>query len=533
MKRSIILFAALAIPFGLSAQNLNPEVQVTNEYVSQINDVVKQGPAMTVPDSMLRFDYHFDYSVFETPYKGAYEFSPYSVSITPAAGGYDGRKLYLRAGAGYVLKPELDVLWAAVDGKKMAVNLFAGGDGFLGNYLGIGKDTFVSDKSVKHFGWDFGTKAGVDTRINIGQAVLRAEIGYEGIFTGHELYQRGFGHAPYASVKLKKDNADGFAYAASVSYRYVNDHVEGWGPLQDHDIRLNATVSPYVNRKCRVGMDISFAYNTFYYTAEVHPHIVFRAGKWDFDAGLRLDWFDGRSIVQDLNPRPDVRATLHLFKNRFDIYAGAVGRDYVMSFWDYKVRAHRYFTNYVDPRPVQEIADCFLGFRGFTGFGLRYDVKAGYRFLEDVPFWAVSASGDEDIRFVSCNLLHADAELNWTSKRFDVEAAAHYIWLPEELEDRVFAPSTVTADLKVTYNWFRRIYAGLSGGMASSRRAMVGANAVEIPWYIDLGAYAEYKLNSKLGFWLKGSNLLNQEIRQSPMFCQYGPSVIAGVTLSL
>ena len=123
MKRSIIILVSTLFSFGLAAQNLNPEVQVTNEYQTRIDDVTKQGPRMRIPDSLLRFDYHFDYSVFDSPYKGSYEFSPYSVTITPDPKVYDGRKLYLRGGLGYVLKPELDVVWAAVDQKRMADGL--------------------------------------------------------------------------------------------------------------------------------------------------------------------------------------------------------------------------------------------------------------------------------------------------------------------------------------------------------------------------------------------------------------------------
>ena len=48
-----------------------------------------------------------------------------------------------------------------------------------------------------------------------------------------------------------------------------------------------------------------------------------------------------------------------------------------------------------------------------------------------------------------------------------------------------------------------------------------------------LGAKAEYRFNKHLGAWLKGGNLLNMDIRQSPMYSPLGPSVLAGITLSL
>ena len=87
MKKTNILSAAvlLALTVPAGAQNINQSVQVTNEYLTRFADFQKQGEELQVPDSLLRFDYNFDYSVFDTPYRGSYEFSPYRIDATPAA----------------------------------------------------------------------------------------------------------------------------------------------------------------------------------------------------------------------------------------------------------------------------------------------------------------------------------------------------------------------------------------------------------------------------------------------------------------
>ena len=524
---------------GLAAQNLNPEVQVTNEYETRISDVVKQGPDMTIPDSMLRFDYHFDYSVFESPYKGAYEFSPYAVTITPAAGGYDGRKLWLKAGAGWTMRPELDLVWSALDRKKASVNVFANGNGFWGKYLRVAEDSFVADKATKDNGWDFRSIAGVDTRFNVGKSILRAELAYDGIFTGHDLMHNGTGHAPYASVRLERDSARGSSFSFGAAYRYVNDVFEGWAPLQDHDLKADVSLSPYIGDGTRGALDLLFAYNSWYFGLEAHPRASFSIGTWDFDAGLRAGLYSDKFGVSPnvygtrFTISPDVKIVGHFLNNHLDVIAGAVGRNHMLSYWDYKTVYHRYWFNYADPRPVWEIADLYAGVRGFTGFGLRGELKAGYKFLQNVPLWTVSATGGETLTYNECGLLHADLSFAWQNERFDVDGAVHYNWLPKGVEERVFAPAAVTADLKVSYNWMKRIYAGVSGDMSTSRTAVVGGTSVELPWYLDLGVWAEYKFNKKFGVWLKGSNLLNHQLRTGPMYCPYGPSVTAGLTLSL
>ena len=99
-RRYLYSAAALLLCAAASAQNLNPTVQVTNAYEGRALDVEKQNVAMAVPDSLLKFDWDFGYSVFDNPYKGAYEFSPYLIEMRPDPTVYAGKKFYLRAGAG-------------------------------------------------------------------------------------------------------------------------------------------------------------------------------------------------------------------------------------------------------------------------------------------------------------------------------------------------------------------------------------------------------------------------------------------------
>ena len=63
------------------AQNLNPTVSVTKAYEGSLMEVHKPAQEMFVPDSLKRFDLDFDYSVFENPYKGSYDFSPYLLEM--------------------------------------------------------------------------------------------------------------------------------------------------------------------------------------------------------------------------------------------------------------------------------------------------------------------------------------------------------------------------------------------------------------------------------------------------------------------
>ena len=531
MKRIHILIAAALMPLGLFAQNLNPEVQVTNEYQTRLNDVSKQGPSMSVPDSLLRFDYHFDYSVFDSPYKGAYEFSPYAVDLAPSASPYDGRKFYLRGGAGYVFRPELETVWSVLDRKKAAVNVFASGRGFYGDYkqgpllIPVAGEI---DEAVFYKGYDFSAKAGVDSRFNIGPVLLRAEIGCEGLFNDHQLYKAGIGYAPYASVRAAYQKPGAYSYGVGVRYRYVDDRHDGLMPVNDHDVRIDGNIAPHLSGNYRVEADVQVAVNTFYTAADVHPHAAFSMGIFDVDAGFRLGWF-----VDKVSISPAVNLNMRLFKDYVNLYLFADGRNHMPSYWDYKSYSHRYHTSYTTPLPVHEIADLGGGFRGYAPFGLQYDIKAGYKFVENSPFWAVSASNAEAILYQDCNLFHADLALAWVSERVNFDGSLHYQYLPDGVGDRIFSPAELYGEIRGGYNWMKRIYAGLSVSGCTQRQATVGTRSAIMPGYVNLGVWGEYKFNDRFSAWLEGRNLLNQDVRFSPIYCEFGPSVTAGITISL
>ena len=102
MKRiyfaSAVLVMSASVSFG---QNFNPTVEVTNTYHGNPSEAHKPLLEMNVPDSLLRFDLDFDYEVFNKPYQGAYSFKPYMLDMRPAKDAWRGRKLFLKAGAGY------------------------------------------------------------------------------------------------------------------------------------------------------------------------------------------------------------------------------------------------------------------------------------------------------------------------------------------------------------------------------------------------------------------------------------------------
>ena len=82
--RVLSVAALLAACHAASAQDLDPTVVVDRAYEGKLIEVHKPALEMAVPDSLMRFDLDFDYSVFDRPYKGSYEFNPYLLSMKPS-----------------------------------------------------------------------------------------------------------------------------------------------------------------------------------------------------------------------------------------------------------------------------------------------------------------------------------------------------------------------------------------------------------------------------------------------------------------
>ena len=135
--RYLIIISAALLPLHLAAQNLDPTVEVSRAYEGKLVEVHKPSMDVSVPDTVQQFRLDFDYSVFDNPYKGSYEFNPYMASMRPSSAPFDQRTFYLRAGAGYRLQPVADVIWSPAFKKGFRMDVYARNRSYIGDYRNI------------------------------------------------------------------------------------------------------------------------------------------------------------------------------------------------------------------------------------------------------------------------------------------------------------------------------------------------------------------------------------------------------------
>lgn len=548
MKRITFISIALACCASLAAQNINQSVQVTNDYVSRFTDINKNGVALAVPDSLYRFDYDFDYSVFETPYKGSYEFSPYMIQVTPESSAYDGSKLYVRAGAGFRDHPHLDVVYNPLVKENLALSVYNHGSGYHGKYYnGV---TAGSSAQQRYNGYDLSDRLGVEGRYLFKGNTLRFDAGYDGIYAAKyerissalDAYNGSSMHAArlHADIASDPSSATYFFYKLALNYRYSGDRKTlDKSFLGEHAFDVSGSVGPVLKQKFSMLIDFSYAYDTqkIAYVStqsmlvDVKPHFVFTLGPVNIDAGAKID-YSSSSTSSKFSVVPSARAKLSLFKGRLDVFAGVDGGQKMYGFADAKNINHFVDHDGFSAVYSREKLNVYAGFNGSVSSQLQYNFKGGYSSVANNPLLALGG-----VALVDTRQAYADLALAWVSERVTVDGNLRFRYdINHGLSERAFLPAMLSGDIRGVYNWNKRIYAGLWVD-ASMKRTFLGnpgsACSGNIPGYVNLGLDLEYKLSRRLGLWLQGGNLMGMAIEKVPGVVEKSPYFTAGITFKI
>lgn len=524
---SISIFVAMAV--SAAAQGVNSTVSVTNDYRSHAADVNKQTMEMLVPDSLLHFDYKFDYSVFESPYRGAYEFSPYSIKVSPEAAAKGCRKLFLKAGAGYTLHPVLDFVWAPVNKGNCAVSVFNTGRGFLGNYIGNAAGSFGD---AVFTGWDASDKLGIESRWTLAKAEIKAAASYDFIGAGDKPEVLGSTtHAIHANAGIASVGSVPIAYKVNLSGEYLmgNDN-PSVSPVSFNEYSAGIDGSAGMGRGAgRIKLDFGARYYSFnadsYAVAMPHfsltPHYDFVYGILNVSAGLRLDYTDRFSLA------PDVRVSLGAVNDDITVYAGATGGQYITDFFTLKQGFHRALASSTTPGPTQESLHIYAGLDGHFGSPFRYALKFGWVNYERAAL--ETCYGYASAMFAK---IYGNINLSYVNERIEADVnlgAGSMIINEEKVDVDYLRDPSLSGSASFTYNWSKRIYATV---FAEGRTAREGVVAT-LPGWVDLGVRAELKPSSKWGLWAEAGNLLGMTMWRNFPCAETGRRFTAGITLTL
>lgn len=585
--RNINVIALFVVFSGLSqvvaAQNLDPTVEVTREYEGKLVEAHKPALEMAVPDSVTHFALDFDYSVFESPYKGSYDFNPYLLAMKPSSSDMGENEMYLKAGAGYRLHPELDFVWSPkfkADGLNLDV--YALHRSYVGDYWTISPDlshggsSYLMDKKPEDkddrtwSGYDLLSRAGADFRYDAQGVALDLGAGYYGLARKDPMRKSCF-NAFDANFGLStKPRASGsMSVDMDAAFRLAGERMPDDQDLSERLFKLDVSLGPVMKGAHKLLLDLGL--NMAHYSkvldasvAEISlvPHYLYATERMSIDAGLRISKLlrgpenDKNFATEGQLVYPDVTFHYIVLPGAMRFYAAAKGGNTINTYSS--ILAANHHASYVGASvpfdcTVERVA-LTAGLDGRISSKFSYDLRGGYVNYGNALLDAVKMGSHVGVvsmptyEYVGYNKWFVAMDWCLKTENFTCDASVSYNHAWGKVfrgfhNEAVLRPALLTGDAALEYNWRRRVFVGADCEFSTARKgawSVSGANADEVlsytmilPGYADLGVYAEYVTSGLLSYWLRAGNLLNMTIQRNPLYAEKGIYFTVGISLSL
>lgn len=589
MRKIYLVSAAMLMTAAVSfGQNFNPTVEVTNTYQGNASEVHKPLLGMNVPDSLLRFDLDFDYEVFEKPYQGAYSFKPYMLNMRPAKDAWRGRKLYLKAGAGYTLRPRFEFVFSPEQSGPFQMSVYASHKSYFGNYHEIKPELQDGLYRMKKSGGKFGgydalTSAGFDGRYNWDRTILSFGIGYYGLAAKDSVMSRSYNAFDFnARVRSNNDSESYFLYDIGLRGRVANDGLDYKSfsfpdgvtvdKQNENWVLLDGLVGPVVNnsRSILVGFEAESASYSRFYDGNIGrvaliPSYRFKSGRWNLNLGVKLEFMfrndadtlsfgkmgggKGQIVYPDAHISFAVGGNVALYADatggsRLNTYSSQISENHHLNPSFLVAPVYELITPLVD-NTVEKV-NARIGVRGSAASSFQFDVNGGVGLYGNALMESglFTAGGDlvPALAYSDYNLIYANALVGLRTGRVKIDADFRYRGVSFPDNDALnlgFTLPKYSGGVRASYDISSRLYAGINVEAASWRDGKCASVAsedildVRVPGYVDLGVNCGYKFNRKLELWLESGNLLCQTIQRTPFYAEKGPWVTAGISLNL
>lgn len=590
MKRIYLVAASVLLASAVSfGQNFNPTVEVTNVYQGNASEVRKPSMKMNVPDSLLRFDLDFDYEVFDKPYQGAYSFKPYMLNMRPEKDAWRGRRLYLKAGAGYTLHPRLEFVFSPEQSGPFQMSVYASHRSYFGNYHELrpanADGLYRLDKTGKGFGGrDALTSAGFDGRYSWDKAILSFGVGYYGVSAKDTVMSRSYNAFDFnARIRSNTVSEKYFLYDVGLKGRIANDRLDYAARVFPDKVTvdgqnescfiLDGLAGPVFGggNSFLVGFECETASYTRFYDGNIGrialvPSYRLKSGRWNLNLGVRFELMFRGDASDTLSFRrmsggngqivyPEAHVAFAAGRS-VELYADATGGNRLVTYSSQIsecrhlnpsfLRSHKSESMIPLTDNTVEKLNARIGVRGNVNSVFRFDVNGGAGVYANAVMESGLFTAEENlvpvVAYSDINILYANALLGIKTGRVAVDTDFRFrsvTFSGKEKQNLGFALPAYSGELRARYDMTSRLYAGLAVEASSWREGKCASAAsgeilkVRIPGYVDLGVDCGYRFNRKLELWLESGNLLFQTVRRTPFYAEKGPWVTAGLTLSL
>lgn len=585
MKRYIYAVSAClcALSQTLAAQNYNPTVVVTNRYKAATEAARKGEVEMAVPDSVRSFNMTFDYSVFDTPYRGAYEFSPYSVEMKPSFGGRRPGVFYMNAGIGYTLHPELALVYTPFSNGRLSLDIYGNHHSYAGDYRKVGLDDGNRLTGLKEDGkrqywkdwnYDMDNDAGVSFRYDWDRIGLTADLVYDGLQQRDWLRSRSLDRGTAEVRVFSKDTlSSGVGFGTWMKYGFGHDcmtpkYAAERLSVGENSFKAGADIGVRTKKSGRfvLGMNADVAAYMLGLghraaVFEFAPRYILNVKRWSFDLGVKADipvtsggaGYENSATHQYVYP--SVKVGYGFRRIPLSLWLGVDGGERMNSyttlagdFRHYGISSSSLSSHATLGNTVERVRASFglkgrirsvFGYEAFVSYAERSTSVMERVLLKDVEFGGgTMALPVYDLAFAPSGLLTAGLDARYSDDWGRVDLGLRYngLFVRDEALQYI-APAALTGDVSVQFNIIRRIFAGIgcefstfrSGRLVTAPDSMV---SYRIPGFGDPYFSVEFQYSRMLAFWLRGSRLTGQTIQRTPLYAERGPELTAGLRLS-
>ena len=574
MKQHIVFLTAVLLSgAGAAAQTINPTVEVTNLFEGSLKGIEKPAQIMSVPDSVMRFDLDFDYSVSPRPYQGAYDFQPYMVNMKPQASPYEGKNFFLRAGAGWTLHPELHLVYTPKTRKGLDINLFVQHNSYFGENRDIEPDATgaLVAKDGTHDGRRGLTRLGLDGRVATETSQFAFGLGYKNLFALWPGNTLNGAEASFRAGSLPGRSRVLYDVGAKLDF----SHLKGNG-LVGTDLRLDADGSAGTalggGASALLGFSVQYDRNSVLGTSTgafaVIPQYRKVGDRSFVKLGVKVSYLMRPETGVNYQQKgqivyPDVYLSYTLVPEQCVVFLSATGGEIIHS-WSGLLSQNPFWEpgSQVFTENTIERVHISAGLRAGIGSRLQLGLKGGASLRASQMldgFTRSDVSGNAPV-FVPRDglMLYARLDYDWISDGIRLDghldfqkianphrSASYDAWDGQLFEEAVFQPALLSGTTRFSYDWKGRIQAGIQCAFATDRTGSLGTvlpaassalapepTALTLPGYVDLGVFAEVAVSRRFSLWAQGGNLLNQTIQLHPLIAERGPYVTAGLQLT-
>ena len=562
MKKYISIAVFLSLGLAAGAQTFNPTVVVTNDYEGKTMEAHKKDLPMSVPDSLNKFDLSFDYSVFDHPYRGAYEFVPYAMDIRPQAAPESKKLLYINVGAGYTLHPELDIVFSPRLKKNFQFGVYDNLRGFWGPYTG---NAFINDAEVhaqnlvrgeSFTGYDFRNQAGVNFMYDNSRTEMFLKADFRTITASDNIESRLY-NAADLKAGISSSTTSKWDYNAGLGFTYGWDQIHNnneWRLITEIDANLSGAAHYELFNAMRVGAEVGFNYVST--TAEILncgagevyaiPQVLWQYDRSNLKLGLKMAYlfsFDQLNKAEDRESYrnykhpsgylfPDVEFSYRIIDRHLEGFVKATGGNDLGSY-SQLLEGNHFFkpTYFMLFGPVMDNSvEKFNGSAGLR-FGSSYfqaELTGGFATYENGRMeWFYVDNPTYNPRifngygYMDYSQKYLQANLKWSSARLDVSLSGKLrdtkpmnkvseqpvaepdmtvVETPQVYQG--ILPAKLVAAGAITYNLNHRLYAGVTADFSSERKGyyLSGTNESISLNSVLIPSYVDLGFNARFDF---------------------------------